>query len=133
MAQSFNKTILMGRLTKDPELKATTSGKRVCSFTLAVDKPGKDAGANFIDCESWEQTAEFVGKYLKKGALVFIEGRLDQQTWEKDGQKRSAIRVVVSMAQAIGKKEQNDNIPTQKEFENIESTPQESFLDNVPF
>lgn len=95
MANSYNKVVLVGRLTRDPEIKTTKTGKNVCSFSLAVDKRGKDAGTNFFDCSAWEKTGDTIAKYTSKGAQILIEGRLDQRTWEQDGQKRSKVEVIV--------------------------------------
>ena len=96
---SLNRSIIMGRLTADPEIKKTGSGVSVCSFTLAVDqdyKP-KDAerGVDWIDCVAWRQTADFLGKYFSKGRMVVVEGRLQTRTYEdKDGNKRKATELV---------------------------------------
>ena len=129
MAQSYNSVTLMGRLTKDPEVKQTTTGKNVCPFTIAVDKGYGQEGTNFFDCESWNKTAEFVGQYLKKGDLVLVDGRLDQQTWEKDGQKRSTIRVVVNTVQSLSSKK--EKAETQ---ETTEAPVQEEInLSDIPF
>lgn len=124
MAQSYNSTTLIGRLTKDPELKATPTGKKVVSFSLAVDKGYGQEGTNFFDCEAWNQTAEFVAKYMKKGDLTLVDGKLDQQTWKtKEGQNRSAVRVVALSVQSLAsnKKEQEDKVPTQEEEQVIET------------
>lgn len=91
----LNKAILMGRLTKDPELRSTNSGTSVCSFTLAVDRRGKDDGTDFLDIVAWGKTAEFVSKYFTKGQLVAVAGRIQTRTWEdQNGNKRKAVEVV---------------------------------------
>lgn len=132
MAQSYNLVTIVGRLTKDPEQRQTSTGKNVCSFSLAVDKRGKDAGTNFFDCEAWGTTAEFISKYVKKGALLLVSGRLDQQCWEKDGQRRYAIRVVADEAVSLGgNKTPQDSVPTPQELSHIEE--QQVNLNNIPF
>ena len=92
MGKAVNKVFLIGRLTRDVELRATSTGKNVASFTLAVDK--QKEGTNFLDVTAWGQLAELLGKYVQKGSKLFVEGVLDQQTWEQDGQKRSKIVVI---------------------------------------
>jgi len=92
MGKSVNQVILLGRLTRDVEVKATSSGKSVASASIAVDK-GQDQTA-FFEVSAWEKVADVLGKYTKKGSKVLIQGRLDQQTWEKDGKKQSKVVVV---------------------------------------
>jgi single-strand DNA-binding protein len=102
---SVNNVNISGRLGRDPELKYTPSGKPVCSFSLAVEEnfKGQDGAwqekTHWIDCELWGKPAEWMAADARKGALVVVSGRLKQQTWEKDGQKRS--KTFVSVAQAI--------------------------------
>lgn len=94
---SLNKTIIMGRLVRDPELRHTQSDTSVCSFTLAVDRDGKDKGVDFIDCTAWRNTADFVSKYFSKGRMAIVEGRLQFREWtDKEGNKRRTAEVVVS-------------------------------------
>jgi single-strand DNA-binding protein len=94
----LNKIILMGRLTRDPELRRTGSGTAVTSFTLAVDRDFKgqngEKETDFIDVTVWRNTAEFVSKYFTKGRMAVVEGRLQIREWEKDGQKRRNAEVV---------------------------------------
>ena len=91
----LNTAILMGRLTAAPELRSTQSGTPVCSFTLAVNRRGKDDGADFIDIVAWSKTAEFVSKYFQKGQLVAVNGRIQTRTWEDNNKnKRKAVEVV---------------------------------------
>lgn len=96
MARSINQVILMGRLTRDPEMRTTTTGKNVCNFSLAVDKFGQDAGADFFDIVAWEKLAELVTQYLSKGRRCLVQGRLSQNQWEQDGQKRSRVEIVAT-------------------------------------
>ena len=96
----LNRIILMGRLTRDPELRRTQSGTAVASFTLAVERDFKDQNSgeratDFIDVVAWRQTGEFVHRYFKKGRMAVVEGRLQMRDWtDKDGNKRRAAEVV---------------------------------------
>ena len=96
----LNRIILMGRLTRDPELRHTQQGTAVASFTLAVDRDfkGRDGGeraTDFIDIVAWRSTAEFVSKYFAKGRMAVVEGRLQIRDWtDRDGGKRRSAEVV---------------------------------------
>lgn len=95
----LNKIFIMGRLTRDPELRRTNSGTAVTSFTLAVDRDFKNADGtketDFVDCVVWRQTAEFVSKYFSKGRMAVVEGRLQMRDWtDKDGNKRRNAEVI---------------------------------------
>lgn len=100
---AFNKVILMGNLTRDPELRSTTSGSSVASFALAITRNWNNAQGerqeetSFIDCEAWGRTGETIAKYVQKGRQLLVSGRLRQDTWQdKDtGKNRSTLRVVV--------------------------------------
>lgn len=96
MARSINQVILMGRLTRDPEMRTTASGKSVCSFSLAVDRMGQDDQADFFDVTAWEKTGELVNQYLSKGRRCLVQGRLRQDSWDdkETGKKRSRVEVV---------------------------------------
>ena len=97
----LNKVFIMGRLTRDPELRRTQSGAAVASFTLAVDRDYKDKSSgeratDWVDCTAWRQTGEFVSKYFTKGRMAVVEGRLQITDWtDKDGNKRRKTEVVV--------------------------------------
>ena len=109
----LNHLTIMGRLTANPEIRRTNSGKAVCSFTIAVDKPGKDSGASFIPCVAWEKTAEFIEKYFSKGSLLALEGRVESRQYEtNDGQKRTVVELVVSQTHFCEKKKDNEEKPT---------------------
>ena len=102
----MNKAIMSGRLCADIELRQTPNGKNVCAFTLAVDRRGKDAGADFIDCVAWEKTAEFLARYFQKGQQMNICGRLQTRSYEdKDGKNRKATEIVVEEVGFCGKVE----------------------------
>lgn len=96
----LNHIVIMGRLTKDPELRRTGSGVAVTSFTLAVDrdfapKDGGEKETDFIECVAWRQTGEFVSKYFAKGRMAVVSGRLQIREWtDKDGNKRRTAEIV---------------------------------------
>ena len=96
----LNHIVIMGRLTRDPELRRTGSGVAVTSFSLAVDrdfapKDGGERETDFIDCVAWRQTGEFVSKYFAKGRMAVVSGRLQIRSWtDKDGNKRRTAEVV---------------------------------------
>ena len=98
MARSINQVILMGRLTRDPEQRTTTSGRTVVSFSIAVDRQTQDDQADFFDVTAWEKLGELVMQYLSKGRRVLVQGRLRQDSWEdkETGKRRSRIEVVAS-------------------------------------
>ncbi len=108
---SFNKVILVGNLTRDPEVRYTTGGSAVCDITLAVNYQWTDKKSNerkeevsFIDVTLWGRTAEIAGEYLAKGRPVLVEGRLQQDKWDdkETGQKRSKLKVVADAMQLLG-------------------------------
>lgn len=96
----LNKIFIMGRLTRDPELRTTNSGTSVASFSLAVDRNYKGADGeketDFIDCVAWRQTGEFAAKYFTKGRMAVVEGRLQIRPWtDKEGNNRRSAEVIV--------------------------------------
>ena len=95
----LNHITIMGRLTRDPELRRTGSGVAVASFTVAVDRDmapqGQEKETDFIDCVAWRQTGEFVSKYFTKGRMIVVSGRLQIRSWtDKDGNKRRTAEIV---------------------------------------
>jgi single-strand DNA-binding protein len=90
----INVVALAGNVVAEPTIRATNSGKKVATFRLAVNNPLSEKEVLFIDVDTWEKQAEFVEKHVKKGSLISVVGRLKQDTWEKDGQKRSSISVI---------------------------------------
>lgn len=95
----LNKVIIMGRLTRDPELRRTPGGTAVTSFTVAVDRDFKSQSGeketDFIDVVAWRNTGEFAAKYLAKGRMAAVEGRIQARDWQnKDGNRRKAVEVV---------------------------------------
>jgi single-strand DNA-binding protein len=99
MARSFNQVILMGNLTRDPELRQTPNGQSVCSFSLALNRSYKGSdgswqeATDYIDVVAWGPLGERVAQYLTKGRPCLVNGRLQSRSWEQDGQKRSKVEV----------------------------------------
>lgn len=100
----MNKVVLIGRLTKDPDLRYTPNGAAVCNFTVACDKRDKEGNkdADFIQCTTWNKTAENLAKYKAKGDQIAIEGALEVSSYEKDGQKRWITQVNAHTIEFIG-------------------------------
>lgn len=98
MARSINQVILMGRLTRDPEQRTTTTGKTIASFSVAVDRNTQDDQADFFNVTAWEKLGDLVMQYLGKGRRVLVQGRLRQDSWDdkETGQKRSRVEVVAT-------------------------------------
>lgn len=112
----MNVAAITGRLVKDPELRATSSGKSVVSFTLAVIDPDNKESTDFIDCVAWESRAEFLSKYFTKGQKVEVAGKIKTRTFEKkDGQKGKATELV---AKSIGFAESKKDSQTSNETSN---------------
>ena len=110
MARGLNKVFLLGHLGQDPELKYTPAGAAVASFSLATNESYKDkAGKEVSKTEwhrlvVWNKQAEIAAEYLKKGAQIFVEGKLQTRSWEKDGQKHYMTEIVVLNFQMLGRK-----------------------------
>ena len=98
MAKSINQVIIMGRLTRDPEMRTTPSGKSVTSFSLAVDRHGAEDQTDFFEITAWEKLGELVNQYLTKGRRCLVQGRLRQESWDdkESGKKRSRVSIVAS-------------------------------------
>ena len=111
---SYNKVLLLGNLTRDPEMRVTPKGTAVCQFGLAVNRQFKDDSGQmreevtFVDLEAWGKQAETIAKYMTKGRPLFVEGRLKFDQWDDKatGQKRSKLKVVLENFQFIGGREQ---------------------------
>ena len=137
----LNKVILMGRLTKDPELQVTPSGVNICSISLAVTrdyaKPGEDRETDFINLVAFNNKAVFISSWIKKGQLVAVCGRLQTRTWEdNEGKKRYATEVVVDEIHFAESK--RDAAETQRTENNFASAPPAGFTadvddDDLPF
>lgn len=130
----MNNVSLIGRLTRDAEMKYTQSGDAIASFTIAVNGMGKDE-VHFIDCEAWKKTAELIQKFFTKGSQIAVEGRLKQDRWEKDGKKFNKLKVVVNQITFIGKRDDNENVQ-QKPLVNNQHDDYNygtDYDDNVPY
>jgi single-strand DNA-binding protein len=106
----MNKVILIGRLTKDPEIRYTQNNTPVCNFTLAVDRQfSRDKQADFISCQAWQKTAEFISKYFQKGSMIAVVGSIQTRTWEdNEGKKRYITEVIVDEAYFTGSKSKTE-------------------------
>lgn len=108
MARSFNQVVLMGNLTRDPELRTTPNGNNVCSFSLALNRSYKNASGewteatDYIDVVAWGPLGERVAQYLTKGRPALVNGRLQSRSWEQDGAKRSKVEVVAQDVTFLG-------------------------------
>lgn len=109
----LNHIVIMGRLTKDVELRRTNTGTAVASFTLAVDRDFGEKETDFIEVVAWRQTAEFVSKYFSKGRMAVVSGRLQIRSWnDKDGNKRKTAEVVADNVYfGDSKKDDQENRP----------------------
>ncbi len=116
----INRTVLVGRLTKDPELKVTQSNIPVVTFTVAVNRPFTDASgereADFIQCVVWRKQAENLAKYQRKGALIGIEGRIQTRNYETDQGTRYITEVVCDNIQYLEMKKEEDADEQKEEF-----------------
>jgi single-strand DNA-binding protein len=112
----INRVVLVGRLTRDPELRTTTTGKSVCSFSLAVDKKFKpkdgEPTADFFRIQAWDKTAEFCANYLGKGRLVAVDGRLESRKYtDKEGQSREIVEVIADSVQGLDRPRDDQGTP----------------------
>lgn len=154
MARGFNKVVLMGNLTRDPELRSTPSGQQVASFSLAINRTWKNASGeqqeavDYIDCNAWGKPAEIITQYMHKGSAILISGRLQQRSWEQEGQKRSKVEVVVEDFNFVGGNDgggvsatssSETSAPTPAKKETKKDEPVDDFgnepinLDDIPF
>ena len=105
----MNKVILIGRLTKDPEIRYTQTSKAVANFTIAVSRRFKKDEADFINCVAWEKTAEFISKYFSKGGMIAVVGSIQTRTWEdSEGKKRYITEVIADEAYFAGSKSKTE-------------------------
>ena len=120
----MNVVILMGRMTRDPELKYTSGGKAFANFSLAVQKTKDEV--EFIDCTVWEKTAETIAEYFRKGNRILVQGRLSVSSYEQNGEKRRATRVVVNsfeFVESSGTSGNNGGYQQQQSFSNNTKKP----------
>lgn len=109
----MNKVVLMGRLTKDVEMRQTPSGTSVARFSIAVSRRFKSEGqqqADFINCVAWRQTGEFISRYFQKGSMIAVVGSIQSRSWDgQDGKKQYATEVVVDEAYFTGSRTETQN------------------------
>ena len=128
----MNHVSMIGRLTKTPDIKQTTSGKNVCTFTLAVNRRYKDAQGNtasdFFSVQAWEKLAELCARYLDKGSKVFISGELRNRSYEaKDGTKRTVTEIIASEVEFLSPKSESapagsTAVPPVEKWEQVEDS-----------
>jgi single-strand DNA-binding protein len=140
----INRAVIVGRLTKNPELRKSAAGNSFASFTVAIDnrtKPGEAKTASFINCISFGNTADNLAKYTRKGSLIGVEGRLQQRNYEtKDGRKGSAIEIIADTVQFLDSRQASGNTsgdptptiePEKDDNKNLESI--DIVDDDLPF
>jgi len=98
----MNVVALVGNLATEVELREVGTDKKVADFVLAIDRPGKEAGADFVRVSAWDRQAEACAGYLSKGRRVAVDGRLRSRSWEEDGKRRSAVDIVASRVEFLG-------------------------------
>ena len=136
---SFNKVILMGNLTRDPDVRATgQSGMRVARLGIAINERRRDRNGQmqdfpvFVDVDAWDRLAELCGQYLSKGSSVLVEGRLQMDSWEKDGVKHQKLKVRASTIKFLPQGERLSSAPRAAEASVAPVVP-ESDPDDIPF
>lgn len=102
----MNEVILIGRLTRDIDIRQTTTGKTVGNFTLAVPRPRKDDTPDFIDCVAWESTADILSHYVKKGQQLAVVGHIQIRSYDKDGRKVKVMEIIVDRFDFLSHKEE---------------------------
>jgi len=117
MGISYNRIILIGRLTREPEIRFATSGTQIASFSLAVDR-GKDNETDFVNIVAFGKTAEFIENYMTKGRLILVDGQLRIEKYQKDGEQKTAVKVVANQVRFM---------ETKKNAGNGELTDEEAF------
>ena len=148
MANSINRVVLVGNLTKDPELRHTPGGTAVCSLRLAVNSSQKDPTSgewtdkpNFFDVTVWDRQGENCAQYLAKGRPVAVDGRLDWREWEaQDGTKRQAVEIIADSVQFLGSRQDGEGggggqpqfVPSGAQTENADFGSQAAD-DDIPF
>ena len=133
----MNKSILMGRLVKEPELRTTASGVSVTSFCLAVPRRFKDANGEYptdwIDCVAWKNTAEFVCKYFQKGQMITVYGSTQTRMYEKDGDKRKITEVNVDEVYFCGESKKSEEKAPAPSLPSQGFVPMPAPDDDLPF
>ena len=133
---NLNKVILGGRLSSFPEQKQTTQGVPVCTFSIAVNRKGKDGQADFFNVIAWRQTAEIVSKHFRKGSSIVIAGSIKTRSWtDKQGNKRNAFDIVADEVYFVDSKSESEADPTyaSNTMEATSFEQHKSEDDNLPF
>ena len=121
----INKAILMGRLTRDPELRHTNSGTPVCSFSIAIDNGyGENRTTDFINVVAWNKTAEFVSNYFSKGRMIIVIGRISTRTWEGQDGKKNYVTEVIANEVSFGEAKGSSNGSSAGSFESPAPMPE---------
>ncbi len=131
---NLNKVILMGNLTRDPEIKYTPKGTAIAAFGLAINRSYTTEGGEkreevtFVDCEAYARVAEIIGEYCKKGRPLYVEGRLKLDSWDdkQSGQKRSKMKIVVESIQLLGGREDAGGGSSQHHEADSQAAPQQA-------
>ncbi|MCL2180325.1 MAG: single-stranded DNA-binding protein [Treponema sp.] len=142
----LNHVVLVGRLTRDAELKYTSNGQAVCKFSIAVNRRKKNGDqwedeANYFDIVLWGKQGESLQSYLTKGKLIGVDGELRQDRWQQDGQNRSKIEIIAGYVQLLGgggdrgstDRSSQNNTPGQGSPEPSYSSSKETYVDDIPF
>ena len=130
----INKVILMGRLTRDPEMRHTNSGTPVTTFSIAIDNGyGDDKRTDFVNCLAWNKTAEFVTKYFTKGKMIIVIGRITTRSWETQDGKRAYATEVVANEVSFGETKSSQQTATQPPMQDDDFTPLDEYDEDLPF
>ena len=131
----MNKVIIKGRLTAKPELKTTSTDIYVTDFSVAVNRRFNKEQTDFINCQAWRQTAEFITKYFTKGQEILVVGEMHIEKWDKDGETRYTTRVVVDEVEFCGSKAENKPQQTDNKVANIDDfmPAADEDIDDLPF
>lgn len=128
----MNKIIIKGRITADPELKTTNNGVPVCTFSVAVNRRFDKETADFINCEAWRKTGEFVSNYFKKGQEILLTGELHIDRYQKGGENRTSTKISVDEVEFCGSKADNQNNATTENI-NPDDFVELGNSDDLPF
>lgn len=132
----INKVILMGRLTRDPEMRHTNSGTPVTTFSIAIDNGyGDNKRTDFVNCLAWNKTAEFVTKYFTKGKMIIVIGRITTRSWETQDGKRAYATEVIANEVSFGETKSSQQTATQPPMQDDDDdfTPLDEEDDDLPF
>ena len=137
---SFNRVIVMGNLTRDPDVREVgMNAVKVCRFSLAINERRKDRSGNvidmptFVDVDAWDKLGELCGQYLVKGSSILVEGRLQMDTWEKDGIKHQKLKVRANTIKFLPKGERLQGAAASRPAEPAAPTAYESEENDMPF